>query len=379
MSDRRLNHAARTVAPAYPSRRRFLRGTAAALAAAPFVRPLAVFGQPAVRPAPGMPAPHFVTTNGIRMAVYERGEGLPVVFVHGFPELAYSWRNQLRSYPAAGLRAIAPDMRGYGLTDRPAQVDGYAIPSLCADLVGLLDALDIERALFCGHDWGGAAVWTLPRLYPDRVLGIIGVNTPAFGGQPPSGPAEEPLIVRTENYYSTTFLEPGRAEAVFSRDVRRALEMIFRRGWYWDVENMRGYPLDSAEKTMDMLRMIEEDDYQGELILPEDVLDYWVETFEATGFTGGFNYYRANFGGGGGAFRPAGDIDVPCLYVGAENDTILRPSSSDAMPSFIPDLERHVIADCGHWTQQEQPEEFDRVTLDWIRRQLLPPRVPRQR
>ena len=194
--------------------------------------------------------------------------------MHGFPELAYSWRNQLRSYPAAGLRAIAPDMRGYGLTDRPAQVAGYAIPSLCADLVGLLDALDIERALFCGHDWGGAAVWTMPRLYPDRVLGIIGVNTPAFGGQPPRAPAEEPLIIRTENYYSTTFLEPGRAEAVFSRDVRRALEMI------------------------------------------------------------------------------------------------LRPSSSDAMPSFVPDLERHVIADCGHWTQQKQPEEFDRVTLHWIRRKL---------
>ena len=95
-----------------------------------------------------------------------------------------------------------------------------------------------------------------------------------------------------------------------------------------------------------------------------------METFEATGFTGGFNYYRANIGGGGGAFRQTGDIDVPCLYVGAENDTILRPSSSDAMPSFIPDLERHVIAACGHWTQQEQPEEFDRVTLDWIRRKL---------
>jgi pimeloyl-ACP methyl ester carboxylesterase len=321
-----------------------------------------------------MPAPHLVTTNGIRMAVYERGEGLPVVFVHGFPELAYSWRNQLRSYPAAGLRAIAPDMRGYGLTDRPAEVDGYAIPSLCADLVGLLDALDIERALFCGHDWGGAAVWTLPRLYPDRVLGIIGVNTPAFGGQPPSGPAEEPLIVRTENYYSTTFLEPGRAEAVFSRDVRRALQMIFRRGWYWDVENMRRYPPDSAEKQMDMLRMIEEGDYEGELVLPEDVLGYWTETFEVTGFTGGFNYYRANFGGGGGGGGtpppPPPDIEVPCLYVGAENDTILRPSSSDGMPSFIPDLERHVIADCGHWTQQEKPEEFDRVTLDWIRRKF---------
>ena len=80
-----------------------------------------------------------------------------MVFVHGFPELAYSWRNQLRSYPAAGLRAIAPDMRGYGLTDRPADVAGYAIPNLCADLVGLLDApRHRARPSFCGHDWGGA-------------------------------------------------------------------------------------------------------------------------------------------------------------------------------------------------------------------------------
>ena len=377
MPDRRRTPTRPPVDPADPaslSRRRFLQGTAAAIAAAPFVRPFPALAQAEVRPAPGMPAPHFVTTNGIRMAVYERGEGFPVVFVHGFPELAYSWRNQLRSYPAAGLRAIAPDMRGYGLTDQPADVASYSIPNLCGDLVGLLDALEIDRALFCGHDWGGAAVWTMPRIYPDRVLGVIGVNTPAFGGPPPSEPAEEPLIVRTENYYTATFQEPGRAEAVFGRDVRRALEMIFRRGWYWDVDNMRRYPPESAEKQMDMLRMIEEGDYEGELILPEDVLDYWTETFEVTGFTGGFNYYRANFGGGGGgdgaAPPPPPDIEFPCLYVGAENDTILRPSSSDGMPSFIPDLERHVIADCGHWTQQEKPEEFDRVTLDWIRRKF---------
>ena len=373
MHNRDRSRAAHTVAPTSPSRRRFLRGAAGLIAAAPFVRPLPALGQPAVRPAPGMPDPHFVDTNGIRMAVYEQGEGIPVVFVHGFPELAYSWRNQMRSYPAAGLRAIAPDMRGYGLSDQPADVASYTIPNLCADLAGLLDALEIERAIFCGHDWGGAAVWTMPRIYPDRVLGVIGVNTPAFGGPPPSEP-EEPLIIPTENYYTATFQEPGRAEAVFGRDVRQALAMIFRRGWYWDVENMRRYPPDSAEKQMDMLRMIEEGDYEGELIFSEDVLDYWTETFEATGFTGGFNYYRANIGAGGDGDGtpppPPPPIEVPCLYVGAENDTILRPSSSDGMPSFIPDLERHVIADCGHWTQQEKPQEFDRVTLDWIRRKF---------
>lgn len=365
----------RTLTPSPLSRRRFFQGAAATLAAARFVRPAAVHAQQDVRPAPGMSPPRYVTTNGIRMGVYEAGEGLPVVFVHGFPELAFSWRNQLRSYSAAGLRAIAPDMRGYGLTDRPPDVAGYAIANLCADLLGLLDALEIERAVFCGHDWGGVPVWTMPRLYPDRVIGVIGVNTPAFGDSRDTGqsgqPAEEPLIVPTENYYSATFLQPGRAEAVFERDVRHALEMVFRKGWYWDVENMRRYPADSAEKTMDWLRMIEENNYQGDLVLPAEVLDYWVATFEATGFTGGLNYYRANMANGGTAmFQNTDDIEVPCLYVGAENDTILRPSGAAGMSAFIADLEQHVIADCGHWTQQEQPAEFDRVTLDWIRRKL---------
>ena len=114
MTDSRRTRLDRTASPLSPSRRRFIGRTAAALAAAPFVRPPALFGQPAVRPAPGMPEPQLVNTNGIRMAVYERGEGLPVVFVHGFPELAYSWRNQLRSYPAAGLRAIAPTCAATG-------------------------------------------------------------------------------------------------------------------------------------------------------------------------------------------------------------------------------------------------------------------------
>jgi pimeloyl-ACP methyl ester carboxylesterase len=361
----------RTTVPglASVSRRRFLQSANVALGAAPFWLSAAAGAQPAVRPAPGLPAPRYVNTNGIRMGVYESGDGLPVMFAHGFPELALSWRNQIRAYPEAGLRAIAPDMRGYGLTDRPADAAGYTPTNICADLIGVLDALDIDRAIFCGHDWGGVPVWTMPRLYPDRVLGVIGVNTPAFSGRraessQPEQPAEPPLIVQTANYYFNTFQEPGRAEAILEGNVRRGLEMLFRRGWYWNVENMRRYPEDSAERTMDFLRMIQEGDYQGELFMDPAVLDYWVETFETTGFTGGLNYYRA--GATGAPPPPTGDIDVPCLYVGADNDTILRPSSSDGMSEFIPDLERHVVADCGHWTQQEKPEEFNRVTLDWI-------------
>ncbi len=359
------------------ARRRFLQGACLAVGSAPLWLHTPGWAQPAVSPAPGYPDPRSIDTNGIRMGVYEAGEGIPVVFVHGFPELAFSWRHQMRAYPEAGLRAIAPDMRGYGLTDQTPDAVDYTPVNLCADLVGLLDALEIDRAIFCGHDWGGVPVWTMPRLYPDRVLGVIGVNTPAFGGGRarggrPSQPAEAPLIVRTENYYTNTFQAPGHAEAILGRNVRHSLEAFFRRGWYWDVENMRGYAEDSAERTMDFLRMIEEDNYQGELFMTDAELDYWTETFEATGFTGGLNYYRAGpaAAAAGGAAPAMGDFDAPSLYIGAENDTILRPSSSDAMVDFIPDLERHVIADCGHWTQQEKPEEFNRVTLEWIGRKF---------
>src|SRR3974390_2988693 len=111
-----------------------------------------------------LPEPKMVRTNGIEMAVYEEGpkNGIPVVRCHGCPELAYSWRHQLPALAAAGYRAIAPDQRGYGLTARPENIADYDMDHLTGDLVGLLDALEIQRAIFVGHDWGGLVVWNMP-------------------------------------------------------------------------------------------------------------------------------------------------------------------------------------------------------------------------
>ncbi len=165
-------------------RRSFVKSLAAALPMAAFL------GRPSLAntrlAASVLPEPKFVKTNGINMAVYEQGQGVPVVLCHGFPELAYSWRHQLPALAAAGYRAIAPDQRGYGRTDRPQEVEAYSIVELCNDLAGLLDAQGISKAVFCGHDWGGAVVWMMPLLHPDRVLGVIGVNTPL---SPRAGPA----------------------------------------------------------------------------------------------------------------------------------------------------------------------------------------------
>jgi pimeloyl-ACP methyl ester carboxylesterase len=113
-----------------------------------------------------------IATNGVELHVVEEGTGFPVVFAHGFPELAYSWRHQLPAVAAAGYRAIAPDQRGYGRSSRPTEIERYDILHLTDDLIGVLDALGEERAVFVGHDWGSMVVWSLALRAPERVAGV---------------------------------------------------------------------------------------------------------------------------------------------------------------------------------------------------------------
>jgi len=354
-----------------PTRRTFLGGAAAAAAALSLPRGVLSLADP-VRPAPHMPPPKFVRTNGLRMGVYDQGEGLPVVFCHGFPELAFSWRHQVKALSEAGFRAIAPDQRGYGLTDRPAEMLLYGLKYLCDDMAGLLDALEIDKAVFVGHDWGGGVVWSMVRLHPDRCLGVVGLNTPCQRppNLPPPARSEESLIVRTENYYTVQFQKPGRAEAALGRDIRKTFEMFLRKGDIWDKEAFAKLPEDSPERQMDLLKMLDRVDPPGHPFLPADVMDYFVETFSITGFTGGLNWYRAAASSFAAFADAKWEIEVPSLYIGAENDVILPPSSADGMEDFIADLEKHTVLESGHWTQQEQPEEVNRVLIDWLRRKL---------
>jgi pimeloyl-ACP methyl ester carboxylesterase len=124
-----------------------------------------------------MPPLQFAQTNGIRMGYYEAGpktDTPPVILCHGWPEIAFSWRHQIKALAAAGIRVIAPDQSGYGATDRPEAVESYDIEQLTGDLVGLLDHLKIDKAIFVGHDWGGFVVWQMPLRHIDRVAGVVG-------------------------------------------------------------------------------------------------------------------------------------------------------------------------------------------------------------
>jgi microsomal epoxide hydrolase len=322
------------------------------------------------------PAPTYLNVPGLadgsqlRMAVYEQGPrqaAVPVVFSHGFPELAYSWRHQLPALAAAGYRAIAPDQRGYGNTQRPLAIQEYGIEQLCGDLVGVLDALGIDKAVFCGHDWGGAVVWNMPLLHPDRTMGVIGVNTP-HGPPSPVPPLQLLRQMMGEDNYIVAFQEPGVAEAVLEANVEKVFRLLMRSGTQ-NAEDFAKLPADAPERKFQLLEMLKAplpSELPGKPLLSDDELAYYVETFTRTGFSGGINWYR-NIDRNWQATRSIPlKIEQPALYVGAEDDVVLPPSSANGMETFVPRLEKYTIEDCGHWTQQEKPDELNRVILDWL-------------
>lgn len=316
------------------------------------------------------PEPTMIKTNGLDMAVYEAGPkgGLPVVLCHGFPELAYSWRHQLPALAAAGYRVLAPDERGYGRTGRPAAVEDYDMAHLTADLAGMLDAFGLKDAVFVGHDWGGLVVWQMPIYQPGRARGVIGVNTPFFP-RPPIDPIMGLRAMRGENNYVVFFQKPGIADAILARDVGKTFRFFMRRGM---VTAKEFEALPPEMKNFELVKAIEEDEkgWRGRVFLSEEEMSFFVETYERTGFTGGINWYRNLIRNWEQSGAMEQIVRVPGLMIMAEDDVVLPPSLTEGMERFVPDLERALIRDCGHWTQQEKPEETSRAMIDWLKRRF---------
>ncbi len=317
-----------------------------------------------------MPPVKYVETNGISMAYYEVGPraGVPVVFCHGFPELAFSWRHQLRAFEAAGRWAIAPDQRGYGLTIGPEAVESYDLAHLTADLVGLLDGLGIEKAIFCGHDWGGMVVWDMALRHPDRVAGVIGVNTPFL----PRGPVDPIVAMRAvfgEDMYIVWFQQPGRADAALGEDPERSIRFFMRK----PMETLETYAKrPPEERTLalgEALKVYDPatDDFQ---FLSDDEIAAFAESFAATGFTGGINWYRNFTRNWQQAAGRREHVAVPSLMIMAENDIVLSPAMTEGMEAYVPDLERYLVKGSGHWTQHEAPDEVSRTLIEWLERRF---------
>lgn len=318
-----------------------------------------------------LPAPQFADINGVRLAYYEAGPrgGVPIVFCHGFPELAFSWRHQIAALAAAGRWVIAPDQRGYGLTQGPDAVEAYDMAHLTGDLVGLLDHLGADKAIFVGHDWGGIVVWAMPLLHPSRVAGVVGLNTP-FIPRLPFDPIEMFRNAYGEDMYIVHFQKPGVADAQLGADVEKTIRFFMRlpKGTQQDFASRP--PEQRSLALQDGLAHYDPTTDEHQLLSPEE-LSVFVEAFQRTGFTGGINWYR-NFSRN---WRMAEGLpnridSVPCLMLMAEHDVVLPPSMADRMGDQIGDLEKVLIEGSGHWTQQEKPAEVNAALLDWLDRKF---------
>jgi pimeloyl-ACP methyl ester carboxylesterase len=316
--------------------------------------------------------PDRVTASGARepgltLSVHEAGSGPAVVLCHGFPELAYSWRHQIPAIAAAGFRVIAPDQRGYGGSDAPEPVEAYGMEQLTGDLAGLLQALGVERAIFVGHDWGGFVSWAMPVLYPHLAASAIGVNTPYIPF--PTTEFLRQLFTEDERLYILWFQQPGVAEGVLDRNPRMVFEKIMRRG----VAGRGGGMLQGGREGRDAnpFRRLESFEPSGATLLTETEIDVYAKAFAARGFRGPVSWYR-NVDANRARFpdvstRP---ISLPCLMITAEWDAALPPALAQGMSTVCSDLETHMIAGCGHWTQQEKPEELNRLLVDWLVRRF---------
>jgi pimeloyl-ACP methyl ester carboxylesterase len=311
----------------------------------------------------------FVETNGIRMHIAEQGSGPLVVLLHGFPELWYSWRHQLSALAEAGYHVVAPDQRGYGQTDRPADVRQYTQLHLIGDVVGLLDSLGEEQAVVIGHDWGAPVAWNTALLRPERVRGVVGLSVPYR----PRGAISSLKAIRGrlgERFYQAYFQEPGVAEAELERDARTTLRRLLYAA-SGDVQADVNSKLLVLPPGRGWLDELPEPPELPAWLSSED-LEVFASEFSRTGFTGGLNWYRTidlswelMAAWQGAVVRP------PALYVAGDRDLVVQfPGLKDALAGlqrFIPNLRGTLLLPgCGHWTQQERPAEVNAALLEFL-------------
>jgi epoxide hydrolase A/B len=306
-----------------------------------------------------------IRTNGVDLHVFEAGTGTPVLLAHGFPELAYSWRHQIPALAAAGCRVIAPDQRGYGRSSRPTAIEDYDVEHLTGDLVGLLDELNEERAVFVGHDWGSMVVSNLVMLAPERVSAIVNVSVP-FLPRAPMPPVQMMRNAFAESFfYIVYFQDPGVADEDLGADPARTMRRLLA-----NVSTPEGEAPDPSIFAKDdrgfVDRLPEPDGLPDWLSQAE--LDHYIDEFARTGFTGGLNWYRNMDRNWSLTERVAGaKVDVPSLFIGGALDPVLRMTPPENFLEPLLDHRGTVRVDgAGHWVQQEKPEEVNAALVRFV-------------
>ncbi len=308
-----------------------------------------------------------IAVNGITLHVTERGQGPLVLFCHGWPELAYSWRHQIAALAEADYHAVAPDMRGYGRSTAPPEIDAYTILHLVGDMVGLVAALGATQAVIVGHDWGAPVAWAAAMLRPDVFRAVAALSVPhrGRGAAPPLAAMRAAGVTR---FYQQCFQQPGVAEAEFERDVGESVRRILGAG---------GFGGQASEQVMmvpesGFLSLVPHPDRLPDWLTEQD-LAVWTDNFTRSGFRGGLNYYR-NIDRNWALMAPWQDAKIlqPALFIGGTHDVVLHPRFAgpalQAMPEHVPNLRRTVLLEgAGHWVQQERPDEVNAALLEFLR------------
>lgn len=306
---------------------------------------------------PQFPSASLIAVNGIELEVFEAGKqnaGNPIVLCHGWPEHAYSWRYQIPALVAAGYYVIVPNQRGFGRSSSPQNITDFDISHLTGDLVALLDHYGYKDAIFVGHDWGANIVWSLAMMHPARVSKIINFALPyQERGEKPW--IEFMEVVFGEDFYFVHFnKKPGVADKVLDENKSRFLHNLFRKN----------VPLTPPEPGMLMNNLAKAEAALGEPIMSEEDLDVFISAFETSGFTGGINWYR-NLDRNWHILADVNPIITqPTLMIYGDRDLIPK---SENLPNYVPNLDIASL-DCGHWIQQEKPEETNKTILSWLKK-----------
>lgn len=312
--------------------------------------------------------------NGVELDVLEAGpaDGPLIVLAHGFPEGAWSWRHQLQPLAAAGWHVLAPEQRGYGWSSKPKDVAAYGIEHLAGDLLALVDeaAGPDAQAVFVGHDWGALLMWDLARMHPERCRALIGVSVPFVDW--PAPPTDVFKSVYGDNFfYILHFQEVGPAEAELDRDPRTTMRRFL---WSASGEGHGPTPATPEPRPAVDTGML---DVMGEppggvlpaWCTPED-LDWYTASFTESGFFGPVSWYRnldANY-------QVVKDLapsrlTMPVWFIGGTRDMVISRDRSgiDRMRAQLPGFRDSVLLEgAGHWTQQEQPAEFNAAMLGFL-------------
>ena len=307
------------------------------------------------------PEAEIIKCGSVELEVFQAGHGgLPVLLAHGWPEHAFSWRYQIPALVEHGYHVIVPNQRGYGSSSSPAEVEAYDCQNLTSDHIALLDVLGVDKAVFVGHDWGALVVWYQPLLNPDRVLGVANLSVPFL----PKFPADPVTLMEQANgpdFYIVHFnRQPGVAAAAFAANTKRFLTNMYRTKFWYETDEKEP----SGMTIVDMARI---DLHRGELMMSEEELEVFVAAFQSSGFEGPCNWYR-NFTRN---WELTADIEFkvehPALMIYGEHDMV-RPVD---MSGTVSDLEVHTL-ECGHWIQQEKPNETNGILVDWLNRRMKP-------